>query len=252
MPFVQAETGHQFVLGGRQHVDDGVAEGDHFRVSRSIAFEGSWHRGRLAGSEVSRRRLRVTDMAEYRLPRGARPRRYELELTPDLAAVSVRRRRRWSPSTCVEPGRELVCNAVELQISEARLETPGGADAGRAGDPRRGGPAGHHRLRRAAPARCRLPAAPALHRRAQRPAARLLPQHLRGGRRQRAGDRRHPVRTGGRPAGLPVLGRAGVQGVLRREPGRRRAADGPVERGRRSARSRSTAAAGGCASTRPC
>jgi puromycin-sensitive aminopeptidase len=71
------------------------------------------------------------DTAEYRLPREARPRRYELELTPDLAAA------RFDGYEVVtldvlEPVRQLVCHAVELEISDARLETPAGASlAGR-------------------------------------------------------------------------------------------------------------------------
>src|SRR6202042_3258325 len=68
----------------------------------------------------------VTDIATYRLPRSALPRRYELELTPDLTAsrffgtVVV-------TLDVVEPVRALVCNAAELDIKEARLESPSGA-----------------------------------------------------------------------------------------------------------------------------
>ncbi len=68
----------------------------------------------------------MTDIAEYRLPRSALPRRYELELTPDLTAsrffgtVVV-------TLDVVEPVRALVCNAAELDIKEARLESPSGA-----------------------------------------------------------------------------------------------------------------------------
>src|SRR5579862_9464843 len=81
---------------------------------------------RLAGSRTARGGLRVTDMAEHRLGGAARPRRYEVELTPDLAAS------RFDGQEVVtldvlEPSRELVCHAVELDISEARLETPSGA-----------------------------------------------------------------------------------------------------------------------------
>ena len=73
----------------------------------------------------------MTETAAYRLPRDARPRRYELELTPDLASfrfegVEV------VTLEVLRPVRELVCNAMELAISEARLETPAGAElAGR-------------------------------------------------------------------------------------------------------------------------
>jgi puromycin-sensitive aminopeptidase len=64
-------------------------------------------------------------MAEYRLAGGARPRRYEIELTPDLSTS------RFDGHEVVtldvaEPGHQLVCHAVELQISDARLETPSG------------------------------------------------------------------------------------------------------------------------------
>jgi puromycin-sensitive aminopeptidase len=67
------------------------------------------------------------DTAEYRLGGGTRPRRYEIELTPDLPAS------RFDGHEVVtlevlQPGRQLVCHAVELQISEARLETPSGAN----------------------------------------------------------------------------------------------------------------------------
>jgi puromycin-sensitive aminopeptidase len=65
-------------------------------------------------------------MADYRLGGGARPRHYEIELTPDLAAF------RFDGEEVVtldllEPQRQLVCHAVELQISDAQLATPWGA-----------------------------------------------------------------------------------------------------------------------------
>jgi puromycin-sensitive aminopeptidase len=64
-------------------------------------------------------------MAEYRLPGGARPRRYEIELTPDLAA-SCFDGHEVVTLDLLAPGHQLVCHAVELEISNARLETPSG------------------------------------------------------------------------------------------------------------------------------
>jgi puromycin-sensitive aminopeptidase len=68
----------------------------------------------------------VTDRPDYRLPRSARPRHYQLELTPDLEAS------RFEGEEVVtlevnEPVESLVCNAIELEIHAARLETPDGA-----------------------------------------------------------------------------------------------------------------------------
>ena len=64
--------------------------------------------------------------ARYRLPRNARPERYELELRPDLGAA------RFDGTVTVtvevtEPSSRLVLHAADLDISAARLERPGGA-----------------------------------------------------------------------------------------------------------------------------
>ncbi len=68
----------------------------------------------------------MTDRSDYRLPHSARPQHYQLELTPDLVAS------RFEGEEVVtlevnEPVESLVCNAAELEIHEARLETPAGA-----------------------------------------------------------------------------------------------------------------------------
>jgi puromycin-sensitive aminopeptidase len=68
----------------------------------------------------------VAESAKTRLPRTAAPRRYQLELIPDLVAS------RFEGSVVVtldviERVDQLVCNAVDLQINEASLETPDGA-----------------------------------------------------------------------------------------------------------------------------
>jgi puromycin-sensitive aminopeptidase len=68
----------------------------------------------------------VGETGQTRLPKTARPRRYRLELTPDLVAS------RFDGTAAitldvVEPVYELVCNAADLQIHQATLETPDGA-----------------------------------------------------------------------------------------------------------------------------
>ena len=84
-------------------------------------------------------------------------------------------------------------------------------------------PPGEHRL------------TPALHRHPERPAARLLPQHLQGRRGRLPRHRGHPVRGHRRPPRLPLLGRARVQGGLRRHAGGRRSGS---PRSRNTARGR--------------
>jgi len=62
----------------------------------------------------------LEDAARYRLPRTAVPRRYDLTLEPDLASATF-------GGTCsialdiLEPSNVLVCNALDLDISEAWL-----------------------------------------------------------------------------------------------------------------------------------
>ncbi len=57
----------------------------------------------------------------YRLPRGARPTRYDVELAPDLATASFEGRVEISVDV-VEPVDELVLNAIELEIAEVRVD----------------------------------------------------------------------------------------------------------------------------------
>ena len=68
----------------------------------------------------------MTDIADYRLPRSVWPRHYQLELTPDLTASRFDGEEIVTLEV-VEPVRTLVCNAAELAIQTARLETPDGA-----------------------------------------------------------------------------------------------------------------------------
>jgi len=74
---------------------------------------------------VSDQATSLEDAARYRLPRTAVPRRYDLTLEPDLAAATF-------GGTCavaldiLEPTNTLVCNAVDLDISEAWLTNPAG------------------------------------------------------------------------------------------------------------------------------
>ena len=200
----------------------------------------------VAGSEVGRsRRAEATGRAgplgslrrwpttpdPHRLPRDRHPRRYDLTLDPGSRRGHVRRRGR-------HRGRR------------ARGHRHGGPQRHRARDP----PGlGHGRATAASTPPCRSTRTPsactslltralaaghgrgvaAVHRHPQRQAARLLPLHLHRRRRRRAGDRHHPVRGHRRPAGLPVLGRARLQGGLRRHPrGRPDGLAGRVQRRR--------------------
>ena len=57
----------------------------------------------------------------YRLPRGAVPTHYDVELAPDLAAASFDGRVEIAVDV-VEPVDELVLNAIELDIAEVRVD----------------------------------------------------------------------------------------------------------------------------------
>jgi puromycin-sensitive aminopeptidase len=57
----------------------------------------------------------------YRLPRGAVPTRYDVELAPDLAAATFDGRVEVAVEV-VEPVEELVLNAIELDIAEVRVD----------------------------------------------------------------------------------------------------------------------------------
>ncbi len=119
----------------------------------------------------------MTDRSDYRLPRSARPRHYQLELTPDLVAS------RFEGEEVVtfdvdEPIESLVCNAAELEIHEARLETPDGAGL----DGRVELDEAAQRVTMGFGSTLSPGSGYRLHVRftgsAQRPAARFLPQHL--------------------------------------------------------------------------
>ena len=90
----------------------------------------------------------MTDMAEYRLPRSARAAALRAGVDARSGGVSLRRRRRWSPSTCGSRSTPWSATPSSWRSMQARLETPGRRQLGRPGRARRGGPAGHHRLRR--------------------------------------------------------------------------------------------------------
>ena len=62
----------------------------------------------------------------YRLPRHARPHRYELELRPDLPAARFEGRVEIEVEV-LEPSDRLVLNAADLEIQSTRLDPPGGA-----------------------------------------------------------------------------------------------------------------------------
>ncbi len=163
----------------------------------------------------------------HRLPRHVEPLRYGLTLTPDLEQATFTGTAEIE-LVVHEPTREIVCNAVELAITEASLLTGGPGDVGGRGLPRRGGGAGHLLVRLG---RARGTGHPPLlvRRDPQRQAPRLLPQHLHrpvgchpdAGHHADGGDRRPPR--------LPLLGRAGPQGGLRHHPGGRRGVGGLLQ-----------------------
>ena len=121
----------------------------------------------------------------------------------DIAATVPRPRRR-SPSALDSNTRR--CSMRRRAVGSAtrrrqRAPTPAGVTATRTG------PAAH-------PSGVR--------RWSQRPPAGLLPQQLRRRRGHRTGARDHTVRGHRRSAGVPVLGRARLQGHLLDNDGRRR------------------------------
>jgi puromycin-sensitive aminopeptidase len=67
----------------------------------------------------------VADDQTYRLPRHARPHRYDLELRPDLSAATFEGRVVIEVELLEESDR-LVVNALELDLLRVRLEPPGG------------------------------------------------------------------------------------------------------------------------------
>ena len=69
-------------------------------------------------------------MDPYRLPRFARPTRYDLRLEPDLTTLSFTGEEAVTLEI-IEPTAEIVMNAVELKIGEATI-------AGERGDAYRG------------------------------------------------------------------------------------------------------------------
>ncbi|MGH9054281.1 MAG: M1 family metallopeptidase [Acidimicrobiales bacterium] len=66
----------------------------------------------------------MAEDAPYRLPRSVEPRRYELDLTPDLGRSSFDGTVRVSVDV-VEPVREMVLNAAGLSVTEVSLDRPG-------------------------------------------------------------------------------------------------------------------------------
>ena len=161
--------------------------------------------------------------AAYRLPRTVEPCVYRLTLGPDLDAAT------FTGSVEIdlavhEPVGELVCNAAELAIADAVLERPAAPDG--AGRRSRSDEAAE---RATFAVDAPLPAGPATLRCSF---AGTLNDKLRGFYRSTFTDddgrdphhRHHPDGVDRRPAGLPLLGRAGPQGGLRGHPGGRRRA----------------------------
>ncbi len=77
-----------------------------------------------------------------------------------------------------EPVEALVCNAAELRIQTARLETAAGTTIDGRVELDEAAQRATFAFESTLAARAWLPAARAIHRDPQRPAARLLPQHV--------------------------------------------------------------------------
>ncbi len=246
---LQAEAGYE---GSRR---TGPARLRWRDLRRQLQAEDSWMatvvRVRL-GSEPGtpgRRDVAVTE--SFRLPANVRPRRYQLELRPDLE------RSRFEGTVTVSfdvlaATTQLVLNAADLDLSDAASRGAGPQLAARR-DLLERGPSS--RPPSTSPRRWRPATDYALHLRfggiPQRPAAGVLSQHVSRRRGPRAGYRNHPVRADRRPPGLSVLGRTGFQGDVRSEPGRRRRPDGVVQWPRSHPTTIWATAAGASPSKRP-
>ena len=164
----------------------------------------------------------------HRLPRAVHPVRYDLVLEPDLDRAS------FTGSVDIalvvdEATDELVCNAAELTLTSAVGRRRRVRDRRRVDD-RRGARAGHVRAALGAARRDGGPPLAGLHRHAERQAPRLVPLDLQGRGGQRAGHRHQPDAGHGLPPGLPLLGRARLQGRVRGDDGRRRRPAGHLQR----------------------
>ena len=269
-PLTMPWSARKRLVGVGEHVDDGVADGDHVEGLAGTDLLGSTpppgsrsgrtllaHRLAATGASpgpargsVRSRHLdpnpeqpvpdltatpvhRRTDADPYRLPRTAVPSRYDLALEPDLTPFTfaghvrhdARRGRGDRRRSCSTPSSSS-CRPASVAGADGTVARRRGHRA------RRGDRAGHAalRARRWPPGRWTL--AHRVHRHPQRQAARLLPLDLHRHRRRRPGHRHHPVRGHRRPPGLPVLGRARLQGRLRRHPRRRRRPGRRLERRR--------------------
>ena len=149
----------------------------------------------------------------YRLPRGRRPARYDVELEPDLGRGDVRRARSTIAVDVVEP---IERARAQRHRARHRRACTRRRQRRRRGQPRRGDRAARRRRPPAARSRAGDARRSTFTGIAQRQAARLLPQHVHRRRRHRARDRHHPDAGHRLPAGVPVLGRARLQGGVRR------------------------------------
>ena len=223
------------------HVDEGVADADDLvagtarcptrrRQARRTTLPGAGRR-RRQGAARSLRHDRSGAVAPIRStgdrlpsptaprpvpPRQARlPRRYDVELTPDLAAAT------FTGTVSIAVDVVEAATTITLNADRARHREPARVDGAPATwtlEPDDRAARHHARTGRSTPGPATIDID--VHRHPQRQAARLLPQHVRRRRRQRA-RHRHDADAGDRlPAGVPVLGRARVQGGVRHHAGR--------------------------------
>ena len=167
----------------------------------------------------------------YRLPRTVVPSRYDLTIEPDLEAATFA----GQVDVVVEVQEaveSIVLNALELQIDRGWLVREDGdrieVDDVVMDEETQRAQLGSDVVGRHRP----VDTAPGVPGDLERPAARLLSLHLHGRRRADAHDRHHAVRGGGRPARVPLLGRARPQGGVRDHRGRARRPRGRLVRSR--------------------
>ena len=209
-PLDEVVLGDEAVVGMGDDVDQRVADADdvELRGRADVGHGARRYRPRRAICRTGLASIAVTAAASsagnpYRLPRACRP----VPLQADPATRSrrgvVRRhgRHRGRGQRAVE---QIVLNATELDI--ARVTVDGEARPFRLDE------ATERLIIDAPPGRRHRPRRDRLHRHAQRQAARLVPQHVQGRRRHRAGHRHHPDAGHRLPPGVPVLRRAGLQG----------------------------------------
>ena len=182
------------------------------------------------------------------LPADVYPTRYDITLKPDLERFTFD----GSETIDIEvksATRRVVLHAAELEIHSVVLERDGVSRESRTHRDERGRRHRRVRFQRRAGAGSGT-AGHRVHRATERQDARVLPECLPGGRR-RADHGGHPVRGHGRPARVPVLGRAGAKGRVQGHAGGAGGPGGGVEHAANRRSRPGTTVSRPCGSPRP-